>query len=61
MERSLSIEEMSKTSGGNFWDGFCVVVGVANLLTPVVSFTAVGLVILKAAAVGCLIYKGSEL
>jgi len=57
MKRTLTFEELSNTQGGNFWDGFCAVVGVANLLSPVLAFTAVGYVVVKAAGVGCLAYK----
>ena len=61
MKQILTYDEMSNTIGGNFWDGFCIVVGVANLLSPVLAFTGVGYAIVKTAGVGCLIYKMATL
>ena len=61
MTQILTYDEMCNTTGGKFWDGFCVVVGVANILSPVLAFTGVGFVIVKAAGVGCLIYKAATL
>ncbi len=61
MKQILTYEDMSATRGGNFWDGFCVVVGVANVLSPVLAFTGVGYAIVKTAGVGCLIYKAATL
>ena len=61
MKETLTYEDMSTTLGGNFLDGFCVVVGVANVLTPLLAFTGVGLVIVKTAGIGCLIYKAATL
>ena len=61
MEKVLSIEDMSQTNGGKFWDGFCVVVGIANFASPLLAFSGVGYVVVKAAGLGCLIYAASEL
>ena len=61
MKQKLTYEDMSTTLGGNFWDGFCVVVGVANVLSPVLAFTGVGYAIVKTAGIGCLIYKAATL
>jgi len=61
MKKVLSIEEMSKTTGGNFWDGFCVVVGIANFASPLLAFSGVGYVVVKSAGLGCLIYGASKL
>lgn len=57
MERVLTFDEMSITQGGNFWNGFCAAVGVANILAPALAFTGVGYVIVKTAGIGCLVYK----
>lgn len=57
MRQMLTYDEMCNTIGGNFWDGFCVVVGIANVFAPALAFTGVGYVIVKTAGVGCLIYK----
>lgn len=57
MRQILTYDEMGNTIGGNFWDGFCAVVGVANLISPVLAFTGVGYAIVKTAGVGCLVYK----
>lgn len=61
MGKVLSIEEMSQTYGGNFWDGVCVAVGIANLAAPLIAFTVVGYAIVKTAGVGCLLYAASKL
>lgn len=61
MKKTLTYEDMSTTLGGKFWDGFCVVVGVANVLSPVLAFTGVGYAIVKTAGIGCLIYKAATL
>lgn len=57
MKQILTFEDMSTTMGGNFVDGFCAVIGVARLFTPLLSFTAVGLIIIKTATYGCVIYE----
>ncbi len=61
MRRTLTYDEMGSTMGGNFWDGFCIVVGVANVLSPVLAFTGVGFAIVKTAGIGCLIYKAATI
>ena len=61
MKNILSIEEMSQTSGGKFWDGFCVAVGVGNLAAPFLALTGVGIAVLILADVGCLAYAASQL
>lgn len=61
MKRELTYDELSYTQGGNFWDGFCVAVGVANLISPFLAVTGVGYVIVKTAGIGCLIYKMATL
>ncbi len=57
MKQILAYEEMSTTVGGNFWDGFCVVVTVGKIFAPVLAITGVGLVLVNAATIGCAIYK----
>ncbi len=57
MKQILTYDEMTNTIGGNFVDGFCVVIGVARLFAPLLAFTGVGYVIVKTAAVGCIIYE----
>jgi hypothetical protein len=61
MKQVLTYDEMSITMGGNFIDGACAVVGVARLLTPILAFSGVGLIIVKTAAAGCLIYTLTKL
>lgn len=62
MKSKLQTEEMAAVKGGShFWDGFCVAIGAANILSPFLAITGVGFVVLESAAVGCLIYKASEL
>lgn len=61
MKQILTYEEMSLTHAGNFWDGFCIAVGVANVISPLLALTGVGYVVVKAAGVGCLIYKAATL
>ena len=57
MDRKLTYDEMSITQGGNFWDGFCAVVAVGRILAPVLAITGVGLVVLNAATIGCVVYE----
>ncbi len=61
MKRELSFYEMSQTSGGSFWGGFCVAVGIGNLAAPFLALTGVGIVLLAAADIGCLGYAASQL
>ena len=61
MRRLLDHDEMNSTSGGGFLDGVCIAVGVGKIFAPVLAITGVGLVILNAATVGCLIYKVATL
>jgi len=61
MIRILTYDELSETQGGNFWDGFCVAVGVANIISPLLALSGVGYVIVKAAGIGCIIYKAATL
>jgi len=61
MKRIESFDEMSQTVGGSaFWDGFCLGVSIANLASPILAISGVGLLVLKGAAVGCLIYISSN-
>lgn len=61
MKQILTYEEMSLTHAGNFWDGFCFAVGVANIISPLLALTGVGYVIVKTAGIGCLIYGATKL
>jgi len=61
MTNELSFEEMSQTSGGSFWGGFCVAVGVGNLISPFLALTGVGIVLLVAADIGCIGYAAAQL
>ena len=61
MKKLLSSEEMSQVSGGKFWDGFCVAVGVASFVAPFIAITGVGAVVLGVADIGCLGYTASKL
>ena len=61
MNNVLTVNEMSQISGGKFWDGFCVAVGIGNLLAPFVAVTGIGAILLVTADIGCLGYAASKL
>jgi bacteriocin-like protein len=61
MRNVLSNEEMSQVSGGNFWGGFCVAVGLGNFAAAFLAITVVGGVLLAVADIGCLGYAASKL
>ena len=61
MKNVLSIEEMSQISGGKFWDGFCVAVGVVSIAAPFIAITGIGAVLIGVADIGCLGYAASKL
>lgn len=61
MRKLLDYDEMNAIRGGGFLDGVCIAVGIGKFFAPVLAITGVGLVILNAATVGCLIYKVATL
>jgi hypothetical protein len=61
MKNVLSIREMSEISGGKFWDGFCVAVGIGSYAAPLLAISGVGLAILLVTDVGCIAYHASHL
>jgi len=62
MKKVLTVEEMAQIDGGSaFWDGFCIGASAAKLISPILALTGVGIVLLNATTIGCLIYGASKL
>lgn len=61
MKNVLSKEQMSEISGGSFWGGFCVAVGIGSYAAPFLAISGVGLAILVVADLGCIGYHATKL
>lgn len=59
MKKSISLEEMSQTTGGRnkFWDGFCAGVALVDTgwAVGIIALTAIGGAVIIGSTLGCAI------